>query len=500
MAEVRGINVSSGLGTGEAQVIRTPQTERALWRQLELKKQNQKVEKDKFYENLAKIDTKGIKVQDMPKFDKLRQDVIDKNAAIGNARTSAEKRQYKRELEEAMSRIQLEAVRSRQAAEFDKTLSTEAFKNWDNFDDETRQKIQYNLTLPSDHPEYKMDFLYFTPQAKDVDVLKSFNKISSQALKTLPSQLGGKVGDGLNEIITEQQYDPNIEFNAAKLEFSSDRKLMNLYTKNFNLLSEEDKQKVGSPFELFFGDYQNSKKAPETKKDFRGNGRTVVNINNGLGKDNQGLPGIEGGRVINIKTYNPQGGVSTQTYPSTSIDGFVFKPVSLQIAKSSNIRNTETLEPITDVGLMNINVGDMEVVPTYKKGSKLSSGKDVSGMPIPNDKLENAKKNNAIEYNVVAFFNDQENNSYQGNAKEIVESAQFLSESGKDDKSFILEKYNSLRKKAEEENKKLKGGSTSTATKYSEAEEKGISAFMTKNNISREEAVKALVNAGRLRK
>ena len=117
MAEVRGINVSSGMGTGEAQVINTPQTDRALWRQLELKRQNQKVEKDKFYENLAKIDTKGIKNQDVPKFEKLRNEIIEKYENLNTAKTREERVKYKTELEQAKSRLELQATRSRQAAE-----------------------------------------------------------------------------------------------------------------------------------------------------------------------------------------------------------------------------------------------------------------------------------------------------------------------------------------------------------------------------------------------
>lgn len=202
MSGPRGINISSGVGSGEAQIISTPNTDRALYRQLQLKKQNEKVEKDKFYEALSKVDTKGAKVQDLPKLEEMRNELINKYVELNSARDRASKIKLKGELEQAKSKIELAVVRSRSAAEFDKGLSMEAWKNWENFDNDTRSKILANAQKSSFDPTYQMDFFAFMPQAKPYDITKDDNEIieGSMVTRTLPRS--GMVG-GAEGVISE---------------------------------------------------------------------------------------------------------------------------------------------------------------------------------------------------------------------------------------------------------------------------------------------------------
>lgn len=478
----QGANISQGIGSGLAQVISTNKLDSAVWKAAEARKNNQKVEKEKLFEDLAKVNVDGIKIADTDKINELQNQVLEKYSTLNSSKDRATKQRSKIEMEQAKNQLLIAIQRSKQANQFDADLKKMAYEKWEDYDDETRIKIQNNANLSSFDPNYKMDYIEFLPQAKDVDMASYYDKIAKRSYGE-PKMVITPDASGRDITEEKQSYDPVKEQVNFKLDFTNDRKFRNNIVKRFSTLDEETQKQFGSSPEAFgFAEYLASR--PNPKSDLGVDSKNVTNIYNSTESGNTLPASPTGSAKINIKTYNPAGGISSQNTTATSLGGFRFNPVNLQAVNSSDIIDMETLKPNSDVGVTKISVGDMQVLPVYKKGAKFKNGKKADGLVISDEQLQDAINKGVVVYDVVGFGAKEDGTPIQVNARNVVEKAQYLGEGGEKDKAALSGYLKSLTDQVATENASLNKKKTKAPAKAPNnvpVKPKGKKATGTKN-------------------
>lgn len=244
----QGANISSGEGSGLAQVISTRGVDGAVWKAAEARKSSQKVEKEKLFEDLSKINVDGIKLQDTDKINELQNKVLEKYASLNSSTDRVSKQRSKIEMEQAKNQLLIAIQRSKQANQFDADIKKTAYANHDKYDEETLRMISDNANLSSFDQKYNMDYNNYLPRANEVDVLKINQEILKAASGSTKSPYASKLGDMDGVATTEQLFIDPVTYKEA---YESKLKSNRSYAKaeRFNNLAEykttEDYKKNG---------------------------------------------------------------------------------------------------------------------------------------------------------------------------------------------------------------------------------------------------------------
>ena len=206
----QGANISQGIGSGLAQVISTNKLDSAVWKAAEARKNNQKVEKEKLFEDLAKVNVDGIKIADTDKINELQNQVLEKYSTLNSSKDRATKQRSKIEMEQAKNQLLIAIQRSKQANQFDADLNKIAYTNHDKYDEETLRMISENSKLSSFDPRYNMDYNNYLPMAKDEDVFKINQEILKASSGSTKNPTASKLGEMDGVLTSEELFvDPN---------------------------------------------------------------------------------------------------------------------------------------------------------------------------------------------------------------------------------------------------------------------------------------------------
>lgn len=148
-------------------------------------------------------------------------------------------------------------------------------------------------------------------------------------------------------------------------------------------------------------------------------------------------------------------GNEPKNFFTTTIDGMTLGGQTVKVAGGPYLRRMDDSDKVLS-GALDIELGDMAVVPVYKKGTiQTRDGKDIDigGVVIPDQALDSAKKSGALEYGVVVFGNNGKK-TYYGDASSIISNATFLKED-KIDKVSLKRNLDVLTLKAAELNKSI---------------------------------------------
>lgn len=168
-----------------------------------------------------------------------------------------------------------------------------------------------------------------------------------------------------------------------------------------------------------------------------------------------GFVAEEGKPLQYSETYTVDG--EPKNFSTSTIDGFTLGGQTVKIAGGPYIKDmkdpTKTLS-----GALDIELGDMAVVPVYKSGTtQTRGGKEVNigNVVIPDQALDSAKESNSVEYRVIVFGNKGGGNkTYYGDAEAIISNATFLKED-KVDKKTLYRNLEILKEKAKKQNELL---------------------------------------------
>lgn len=194
--------VPGGIGTGEAQVIGTPMTDRAILVQQQLSAKKNQEQKLKEAEDIAKINVEGVHQPDTKQIMEAYNGVIDSYDKYSRARDRGERASAKIEYEKAKADLQFNIANSKdynkQIYEISNTLLG---ANDGDYDEEQRNYLRELRSKPSFGQT--VDLNRFNKKPKPLDVLE-INKKIIDASKIDKSTVfkPGMVGD-TEVIITE---------------------------------------------------------------------------------------------------------------------------------------------------------------------------------------------------------------------------------------------------------------------------------------------------------
>jgi len=206
-----GLNISSGMGTGLAQVFNNTGLVGAYVRQQQAEQKRQLQEQKDLEDSIAKINPTGIKDSDIDYINNGYKSVIDSYGAIKNAGSNAERLKAKADFERKKMQLLLDIGRSKGSKE--QYLQTKKF-GATNFEDELvpdfKNRTEQINSLSTFSPEYSsLDTSDLMTKNKVVDISKGMNDIlkMSSTLYQDPNLKSAKFGKASYNISKTLDYD-----------------------------------------------------------------------------------------------------------------------------------------------------------------------------------------------------------------------------------------------------------------------------------------------------
>ncbi len=147
-------------------------------------------------------------------------------------------------------------------------------------------------------------------------------------------------------------------------------------------------------------------------------------------------------------------GEESKKFQTTTIDGFTLGGQAVKISGGPNVKYLDDIG-VTATGTVDMTLGDMMLVPVYKKGStQTMGGKEVgvAGVIIPDSALKAAENAGAVSYEVMIMGNSGRKTVYSP-AEQVINNATFLEED-KADKITLKNNLDILKAKRDELNSK----------------------------------------------
>lgn len=234
---IEGLEIApGGIGSGEAQVFKTPFTERAFMMKNEQERLRKAQEEEQFANELAKIDVNGIHSPDAEDINKQYQALIDSYANVKNSRNRDERLKNKVLYEQKKKDLLMNIGSSKAYSKNLLNVGEKMLGSPEEWEDNARER--YRQLKEGKSFGVTIDETQFRKKAKPADVIKIKDQIISSATSTEQKARGGMV-DGSKGFINEttSTLDPLVYTDnwVAILRSNPEMKnyLIDLYKKNY---------------------------------------------------------------------------------------------------------------------------------------------------------------------------------------------------------------------------------------------------------------------------
>lgn len=234
---IEGLEIApGGIGSGEAQIFKTPFTERAFMMKNEQERLRKAQEEEQFANELAKIDVNGIHSPDAEDINKQYQELIDIYANVRNAKGRNERLKNKVIYEQKKKDLLMNIGSSKAYSKNLLNVGEKMLGSPEEWEENARER--YRQLKEGKSFGVTIDETQFRKKAKPADVIKIKNDIISSATSTQQKAKGGMV-DGSKGFINEttSTLDPLVYTDnwVAILRSNPEMKnyLIDLYKKNY---------------------------------------------------------------------------------------------------------------------------------------------------------------------------------------------------------------------------------------------------------------------------
>lgn len=206
---IEGLEIApGGIGSGEAQIFKTPFTERAFMMKNEQERVRKAQEEEQFAQELSKIDVNGVHIPDAEDINKQYQELIDSYANVRNAKGRNERLKNKVIYEQKKKDLLMNIGSSKAYSKNLLDVGEKILGSPEEWEDNARER--YRQLKEGKSFGVTIDETQFRKKAKPADVIKikddiiEYSLIETQAPKA--GKLDGKAGVFSNTVRT---LDPN---------------------------------------------------------------------------------------------------------------------------------------------------------------------------------------------------------------------------------------------------------------------------------------------------
>lgn len=414
MAELYGANIAStqpGLGAGQAQIFDTTRVEKQLQDEIERERRRRDLEAKAIADQLANVKLDGIRSVDTKsatsKYNETYQKFRDlKAATLTNDRNKIATAQA--ELDKSKSSLVSFISQSKAENARLSPVGLEILKNPRAFSrDASKVWTDINNT-PTDDPNYvnKTDLSKLQRPEPKVDLNETFTKLAKDSV------IPGKPGVTIVGKFNFDQKTDNLDYptlsKRIELEYTRDPDIADRIDQVYDPKSFDPQRKaelekltgksLNTPTELASADaYDTNRKFLNksdrkqlTEKTPRASGSTI----------NLSLPGNGDNQSTQIYTTTPSAKGGTYNGVATAVGAFQFPTIKFSTSSSPDLKDASTGQSITKPGAYDLYGSQITNVPVFKPGTK-KSGKDVSGLIVPDNERDDALKNGTASYKMM---------------------------------------------------------------------------------------------------
>lgn len=228
MAE--GLNATSGIGQGQAQVYGRSGSLDYYMKTLQQQQAKRAAEQKELQDQLSKVKIDGLRDPDKPIFYEKYNNWKSIPALISQEKNPLKKMELQAEFDKQFMELNDYAAKSREAEKDDDDFSGKALDDRfrTQFTDDAIAKVQRNRTLPINHPDYVRDKSVLARQIDTSKILDELNKVDDQLLQsakydnpqTRRITSGNKTG---TESIYTRKVDPKVQALNYGMKYDTDR-------------------------------------------------------------------------------------------------------------------------------------------------------------------------------------------------------------------------------------------------------------------------------------